>query len=105
MTLLLLLACSPPTVPDTAAEVCVGPDAVTWDNWGEDFFTTYCDACHSSRTPDRRGAPEASVFDTEAQTIGAQRLVGFGYPPQLPPERTAELLAALPKALKWMGRR
>jgi len=42
---------------------------VTWDNWGEDFFTTYCDACHSSRTPDRRGAPEASVFDTEAQVV------------------------------------
>jgi succinate-semialdehyde dehydrogenase/glutarate-semialdehyde dehydrogenase len=53
----------------------------------------------------RRHGAEGMLKYTEAQTIAAQRLVGFGYPPQLPPERTAALLAALPKALKWMGRR
>ena len=74
MILALLLACTGAPPEDTArtpatAALCVGPSAVTWDNWGEDFFTTYCDACHSSRTPDRRGAPESAVFDTEAETI------------------------------------
>ena len=53
----------------------------------------------------RRHGAEGVLKYTEAQTIAAQRLVGFGYPPQLPPERTAALLAALPKALKWTGLR
>lgn len=69
--LLLLWACTGAPESDTAA-VCLAdtdPAAVTWDNWGEDFFTSYCDSCHSARTPDRRGAPESAVFDTEAQVV------------------------------------
>jgi uncharacterized membrane protein len=51
---------------------------VDWDTFGHGFLTTYCQGCHASTTPDRRGAPEAVTFDTEedalawrAQILGA----------------------------------
>ena len=71
MLLLFLAACTGTPDVDTSASVarCEDPTAVTWNNWAEDFFTTYCDACHSSRAVDRRGAPESAVFDTEAQAV------------------------------------
>ena len=66
MLLVLLTACT--GAPDLdSAEEC--DTAVTWEGWTEDFFTTYCDSCHSSRAADRHGAPESSVFDTEAQVL------------------------------------
>lgn len=69
--LLLLWACVDGPVSDTAA-ACLSdtdPAAVTWGNWGEDFFTSYCDSCHSVRTRDRHGAPATALFDTEAQVL------------------------------------
>lgn len=39
----------------------------TWDNWGEGFFVTYCNACHAASSPNRFGAPEAVQFDTLQQ--------------------------------------
>lgn len=63
MILVALFACAPEPAPDTAT--C----AVTWDGWTEDFFTTYCDACHASRSPERYGAPASSTFDTEAEVV------------------------------------
>jgi len=46
--------------PDPAYEV-------TWDNWGDSFFQTWCRACHSETTPERFGAPKDLDFDTLAQ--------------------------------------
>jgi len=40
---------------------------VSWDNWGQNFFATYCDACHASGTANRYGAPESVTFDTEEE--------------------------------------
>ena len=37
---------------------------LTWNNWGEGFFTTWCQSCHSRTTPQRNGAPEGMNFDT-----------------------------------------
>jgi uncharacterized membrane protein len=69
MILALVLACGVPAPADTGSSADTGACAVTWENWTEDFFTTYCDACHSARTPDRHGAPEGVTFDTEAETV------------------------------------
>jgi hypothetical protein len=52
-----------------AAEDSCGEAAsfTTWDNWGEGFFAGYCRTCHSAATADRRGAPAAVNFDSEAE--------------------------------------
>ena len=36
---------------------------LTWDNYGEPFFQTWCQSCHSRTTPQRLGAPERMNFD------------------------------------------
>ncbi len=64
----LLLACG--SGADTgAAPGCEDAYDVTWQSWGEGFFTTYCRSCHSSTTSDRLGAPEGVNFDTEADVV------------------------------------
>lgn len=69
----LLLACgSPEPAPisdtgaaDTAtATFCAEHPPVSWADFGEGFFTTWCQACHSQTTAERNGAPEALNFDT-----------------------------------------
>jgi len=70
-----LLACSAGDGPDTSLDTghggldtaCAQAYAVTWQNWADGFFTTYCRACHSGSTTDRQGAPEGLDFDTLAQ--------------------------------------
>jgi cytochrome c5 len=61
--------------------------AVNWENWGAGFFASYCRACHSADTSNRRGAPESVNFDTVEQ-VAAMRaavestvLVGASMPP------------------------
>ena len=60
--LLVLIGCNGDT--QESADPCADRYAVTWNNWGQDFFATYCDSCHAADTPDRQGAPEAFTFDT-----------------------------------------
>ncbi len=76
--LLLLLACDAPvdtadtaTVADTGTGVsdCEGALVVTWESWGEGFFTTWCQPCHSATTAERNGAPPGVDFDTEADVV------------------------------------
>lgn len=68
----LLLACgdderSDDTSADSAADHCVEEAEVTWVNFGEGFFTTYCGACHSVSSTSRYGAPEGVDFDSPGQ--------------------------------------
>lgn len=44
----------------------------TWSGWGEGFFTTWCQSCHASSSPNRYGAPESVTFDT-IEEVTAQR--------------------------------
>lgn len=57
----LLLACADEPVYDTGCD-----SQRTWDGWAQGWFLTWCQSCHGSQAPDRRGAPEAVIFDTEA---------------------------------------
>ena len=64
----LLLACG--SGADTAvAPGCEDAYDVTWESWGEGFFTTYCRSCHSASTSTRLGAPEGVNFDTSADLV------------------------------------
>ena len=60
----LLLSCA--TALDTGEEYsdCTQVSLRTWENWGEGFFQTWCQSCHSRTTPQRNGAPENLNFDT-----------------------------------------
>ena len=44
---------------DSAAPdpLCEGDTALTYDTFGEGFFTQYCQGCHASTTAERYGAP------------------------------------------------
>jgi len=95
---LLLLACGQPaesaTAPvETASPETEGPCAtapvVTWDSFGKGFITGTCQTCHASTATDRHGAPEAVVFDTEADVLAQAALVlevATGDDPRMPPE-------------------
>lgn len=56
---------------------CGGPEAtcdedgpvVAWENFGDGFFTGYCQGCHASTSTDRFGAPASITFDDEAQVL------------------------------------
>jgi hypothetical protein len=85
ISLLFLVACA---TEDTAP--CVvdsGGWRPTWSNFGESWFVTWCASCHAADAPQRFGAPEAFVFDTEAQVmdnIGLIRSSVLGSSPSMP---------------------
>lgn len=103
MILTLLLACGGGESPDAdhgqiAADdaaledpgTCERDPALSWDNFGEGFFTRYCTSCHSSQLSgaDRSGAPEAYNFETEdeiRQYLGIIRATTLGDEPTMPP--------------------
>ncbi len=71
MILWLLLACA--GAGAESATACVEDSAgghPTWANFGDSFFITYCNACHSASSPNRFGAPEDRTFDTEDEVAG-----------------------------------
>lgn len=53
--------------PDSADPVCDSAPTLTWESWGEEFFTSYCQPCHSATAPQRYDAPVGIDFDTEAE--------------------------------------
>ena len=62
--------------PDDLADWACTPDpSVTWAGFTDGFMSTYCRACHSETTPDRRGAPVGVDFSDRAETLAwASRL-------------------------------
>lgn len=73
--LVALQACSGTLGADSAADTgsaladtaCAEAYPVTWANWADGFFMTYCRACHSVTTSERQGAPLGLDFDTLGQ--------------------------------------
>jgi uncharacterized membrane protein len=51
---------------DWSGYACDTAPSVTWENWGRGFFTTHCQGCHASTSPDRYGASEGVYFDSLA---------------------------------------
>ena len=67
---MLLSGCThTPQAPDTAPPTTECVRTVSWQAWGQGFFMTWCQACHSQTTSARNGAPEGIDFDTEAQVL------------------------------------
>jgi uncharacterized membrane protein len=46
----------------------VGTD-LTYDNFGQAFFSAHCNECHAAVVKDRQGAPPSFVFDTREQIV------------------------------------
>ena len=42
---------------------------LTYANFGEAFFSGYCNICHSAETKNRKGAPENYVFASRAEIL------------------------------------
>jgi uncharacterized membrane protein len=78
-----------PSTAETAARLCEDAPVVTWDNFGAGFVTQSCQSCHASTTPDRHGAPEDVVFDTEEDVWAwSDRILvrSIGEEPTMPPQ-------------------
>lgn len=99
--ILLLLACAPEE-GDTAGLVvddntvayeagdCSRTPALSYENFGQPFFTRYCTSCHSAALSgaDRSDAPPDKNFDTYAgiaAQAGLIQLVVLGPDPSMPP--------------------
>ncbi len=52
------------TTPSTQDGDCSDLPGVTWENWGQGFYLTYCDICHTADAPNRYGAQIDLVMDT-----------------------------------------
>ncbi|MDP2308163.1 MAG: hypothetical protein Q8P18_19240 [Pseudomonadota bacterium] len=66
--ILFLLACGTEPADTAASDSGTCETAVTWQNFAQGYFASYCQSCHASTTPDRHGAPEGVDFATEAET-------------------------------------
>jgi uncharacterized membrane protein len=56
-----------PPLTGAATGATCGSSTFTYDNFGRNFFTTYCRRCHSEDATDRHGAPGGVNFDTVEQ--------------------------------------
>ena len=64
---LLLLACDAGEI--AAAPTCDEGPVLAWENYGDGFFTEYCQGCHADAAPQRFGAPADVVFDQEGDVL------------------------------------
>lgn len=71
LSLTLLLGCSSKALDTGSTLECtvVDENDVTWANWGQGFFMTWCQACHSATATDRHGAPSGIDFDTQTEVM------------------------------------
>lgn len=70
--LLLLIALALPAAGCEVLEIEDFPcppagTKLTYQNFGQGFFSANCDRCHSAEVGDREGAPEGYSFDSLAQ--------------------------------------
>lgn len=90
LTLALLLGCADKNEESGGdSSFCGTAPTVTWDTWGAGFVTESCQSCHASTSPDRNGAPDGVVFDTEEDVAARASLilaVATGDAPTMPPE-------------------
>lgn len=107
----LLLACSGedtldghacPTTSSTSSSPTASTTALTYENFGQDFFDTWCQSCHAAAQTNRNGAPDDIFFDTRddiyrlrtqiyAQAAGTNSSMPIG--PHGPPDSDREKLA------------
>ncbi|MBI2375067.1 MAG: cytochrome c [Deltaproteobacteria bacterium] len=61
---LMAFACGPAVLADhSCAE---GAEGLTYETFGRDFLDRSCQRCHGAVGPDRKGAPTAFDFGTQA---------------------------------------
>lgn len=65
--LLLLSACA--AGEGGTPDACADAATLAWANYGDGFFTEYCQGCHASGAGERFGAPQDVVFDEEADVL------------------------------------
>jgi len=53
----------------TVDPLCEDAPVLTWDNFGSNFVTQNCQACHASGSANRNGAPESVTFDDKDLTL------------------------------------
>ena len=70
---MMVLGCGDRETADTG---CSETHGLTWDGWGLGFMTTYCRACHSAESSDRRGAPEGVDFDSQEDVLSWRDRIG-----------------------------
>lgn len=75
--------------PISEDPLCDEAPIVTWSSWGEGFVIGSCQACHSSTSTDREGAPADVNFDTRDEVLARKARIlerSTGDSPSMPPE-------------------
>lgn len=86
----------------TSSSPTASTTALTYDNFGRDFFDTWCQSCHAAAQTNRNGAPDDIFFDTRddiyrlrtqiySQAAGSNSSMPIG--PHGPPDSDREKLA------------
>ena len=78
VALAIVLACMASACAFTRLDNVSCPDGGTtlsYDNFGQRFFETWCNSCHSAPVEYRQGAPEQFVFDTQARVQKYKRRI------------------------------
>ena len=52
------------TTTSASSSPTASTTALTYDNFGQDFFDTWCQSCHAANQTNRNGAPDDIFFDT-----------------------------------------
>lgn len=102
---LCLLACSPGDTLDEA-ECPPGGTSLTYEAFVAPFLAAHCGYCHAASASDRRGAPAAYVFDTEAEVLAhADRIYAraAGENDSMPPGPDDPPLAERMKLGEWLA--
>ncbi len=58
LTVGLLVACGGDELGDSTGSVCPTDSALTYENFGQNFMSTYCIACHASKESPHLGTVE-----------------------------------------------
>lgn len=87
--MLVLSACGEALPEAAMVDDCDEGPVVTWANFGQGFLVENCQACHATTSPNRQGAPDTVVFDTEEDAWAwSERILARagGDPATMPPQ-------------------
>lgn len=103
--ILILSACGCGFETIDEASCPKGGTTLTYENFGQGFFTSRCNYCHSAELSKRKGAPENYVFDTLAEIKEHKDRIfarAAGTNDSMPPGPDDPPLAERQKLAEWL---
>jgi uncharacterized membrane protein len=100
---LVLASCSYKNIDEATCPP--GGTKLTYASFGQGFFASYCDSCHSAPSSDRQGAPDNYVFASRAQIADHKDRIfarSAGSNDSMPPGPDDPPIAERDKLAEWL---